>query len=51
MTVGIGGGGGDGVGAGGSRPLDTTTTAGMDAGDSYGHRRCLAVVDRDLTGA
>ncbi|PKI36036.1 hypothetical protein CRG98_043611, partial [Punica granatum] len=32
-------------------PLDAAMKAGMDAGDSSGHPRHSAVVDRDLTGA
>ncbi|OWM63384.1 hypothetical protein CDL15_Pgr022129 [Punica granatum] len=31
-------------------PLDAAMKARMDAGDSSGHRRHSAVVDRDLTG-
>ncbi|PKI68494.1 hypothetical protein CRG98_011132 [Punica granatum] len=32
-------------------PLDAAMKAEMDAGDSSGHRRHYAVIDRDLTGA
>ncbi|PKI61193.1 hypothetical protein CRG98_018424 [Punica granatum] len=32
-------------------PLDAATTAREGSGDGFGHRRCFAVVDRDLTGA
>ncbi|PKI34008.1 hypothetical protein CRG98_045626 [Punica granatum] len=32
-------------------PLDAAMKVRMDAGDSSGHRRHSAVVDRDLTGA
>ncbi|PKI38215.1 hypothetical protein CRG98_041401, partial [Punica granatum] len=51
IVAGIGGQRRREAGAGGSRPLDASTTAGMDVGDSSGRRWCFAVVDRDLTGA
>ncbi|PKI54800.1 hypothetical protein CRG98_024814 [Punica granatum] len=31
-------------------PLDAAMRAGMDAGDGFGHRSGIAVVDRGLTG-